>query len=85
MRIGKRLLSHAVDHAEDGGVAAYAEGEREDGDEGEAGRLPQRAQRVAHVLRERLDRMKISHVTCRLRSAESLALQVWLRRYHGCV
>ena len=42
---------HGVDHAEDGGIGADAEGQRQDRDGGEAGRLAEQAEPVAEVLR----------------------------------
>ena len=47
MLIGQRAQKDAGDDAEDGDVGGDADGEREDGDGGEAGRLAQEAQRVA--------------------------------------
>ena len=50
MRIRQRLEQHAVDDAEDGGVGADAERERQDRDRGVARALGQGAEGVAHVL-----------------------------------
>ena len=45
----QRAKQDAAHDAEDGGVGADAEGEREDDGEREAGRAPERAQGVAEV------------------------------------
>jgi len=50
--IGKRSEEHAVDDAEDGGVRADPERQRQDHDEGETGRLGERPDGVAEVLGE---------------------------------
>ena len=50
-----RCEERGVDDAEDGGVGADAEAERQDRYRGEARVLAQRARRVAHVLRQLLD------------------------------
>ncbi len=49
-REGQRLQEHRVDHAEDGGVRADPEREREHRDQGEAGMLDQLAYAVANVV-----------------------------------
>ena len=48
-RIGQRLQHDAVDDAEDGGVGADAERQRQDGDGGVGRALEQGAEDVAHV------------------------------------
>ena len=52
IRIRQRLEQQRVDHAEDSGVCADADGERCDDDERERGASSQRAQRVAEILQE---------------------------------
>ncbi len=47
--VGKRLQQQRVDDAEDGGVGGDADGQRGDGDEGEAGGPSQCAQSVAKI------------------------------------
>ena len=47
---GKRLQHEVVDEGEDGGVGADAEGQREDGDGGEAGTFGHHAETVADVV-----------------------------------
>ena len=59
--VGQRLHQHAVDDAEDGGGRADAEGEREDGDGGEAGRPRERPNGVLQILQQ--------HVSARPASA----------------
>jgi hypothetical protein len=54
----ERAQQYAVDGAEDRRVRADPEREREHRDQGEAGALPQRAERVAQVLEKRI------HVMC---------------------
>ncbi len=49
---GQRLQQHAVDHAEDRGVGADADRQREKGHGAERRAAPQRAQRVAEVARQ---------------------------------
>ena len=49
MRIRQWLEQRRVDHAEDGGVGADAERERDHGDSSEAGGLGERAESEAHV------------------------------------
>ena len=51
--IGKRLEEDGVDDAENGGIGADAEGQREDGYESEAGILLQHAEREFQILKER--------------------------------
>jgi hypothetical protein len=52
--VGQGLEEHAIDHAEDGGVGADAEGQREHGQGGVAGVLQQRpARRSGHPARAR--------------------------------
>src|SRR5439155_24578768 len=51
-RIGQRLEQHGVDRAEDGGIGADAEREREHGDEREGGAFGERADGEAEVLEE---------------------------------
>ena len=46
---GQRLQQHRVHDAEDGGVGSYAECQREDGYEEEAGRFQQTSHRVSQV------------------------------------
>ena len=46
---GSGLSRTRVDHAEDGGVRADPERERQDGDDGEAGMLDELAEAVADV------------------------------------
>src|SRR5439155_13692389 len=48
--IRERADAHRIDQAEDCGVAADADREREDGDEREARRLAKRTQRIPDVL-----------------------------------
>ena len=50
--VGEGFEEDAVDDAEEGGGGSYAEGEGEDGGEGEAGGLAELAQAVANVLEE---------------------------------
>jgi len=54
VRKRERVEHEAVDDAEDRGVAADAEREREDGDRRKPGTPRQLAQRVAHVLPDRI-------------------------------
>ncbi len=49
-------------HRKDGGVGADAEGERDDGDDREAGGFAEHASTVADVLPERFDRALPPHV-----------------------
>ena len=49
MRERQRLEQERVDHAEDGGVRADPERERQDGDDGEAGMLDELAKAVTDV------------------------------------
>src|SRR5215469_8964180 len=49
--IGKRSQKHSVDDAEDGGVGADAQRERQNGDGGEARTLAEHAGGIAQVLR----------------------------------
>ena len=49
VRIRQRPQQHGADHAEDGGRGTDAEREREHGDEGEAGRTPERPDTVRHI------------------------------------
>ena len=56
--IDERPQQHAADDAEDGGVGADAERERDDDGEREALGAQQRAQRDAHVLSKRLGRVE---------------------------
>ena len=55
MRERQRPEQHRVDDAEDGGVHADAEREREDDDGSEAGPAAQHAQRVSNILEELID------------------------------
>ena len=50
-RIGQRLEQDRVDHAENRGVRADPERERENGDEGEAGRLQQLPDGISDLLK----------------------------------
>ncbi len=50
VNIGKRAQQDGVDDAEDGGVHADAERERQDGDQGESGAFAESARGVANVL-----------------------------------
>ena len=50
----QRLQEHRVDHAEDGGVRADPEREREHGDDGERGMLDELAQAVADVVHHKI-------------------------------
>jgi hypothetical protein len=43
---------HGVDHAEDRGIGADAEGQRQGGDEGEARALPERSRGVPDILQK---------------------------------
>ena len=52
--VGEGTQEDGVHHAEDGGVRAHAESEREHGDDGEAGRFCEYAEPVADVLPKRL-------------------------------
>ncbi len=61
-RIRQRPKQHAVDDAEDRGVGADAERQREHGDDREAGRARQSANRVARVLRELVQPLAAPHV-----------------------
>ena len=54
MRIRQRPQEHGVDHAEDGGVGADAEGERDDGDNAEGGRLDQHPDGVTEIGQHKL-------------------------------
>jgi hypothetical protein len=53
--VGQRVQQDGFHHAEDGGVRAHAQGQREHGDGREAGAARQRAQSEADVLAERLE------------------------------
>jgi hypothetical protein len=50
MRVGERVEESCVDHAEDGGGGADAEGDGENGDGAKAGRFAQHAQTVTKIL-----------------------------------
>ena len=52
LRIGQGMQECGVNNAEDRSCRTNAEGDRQDGDGGESGRLAQHAQGVANVLRE---------------------------------
>ncbi|PYT67643.1 MAG: hypothetical protein DMG42_26345 [Acidobacteria bacterium] len=49
---GEGAEANGVDQSEDGSVGADAQGEGENGDHGEAGRLDQNAQAVPNVLNQ---------------------------------
>jgi hypothetical protein len=51
-RIGEGTHEDGVDHAEDGGVGANAESEREDGNEGEAAATEKHTQAEANILKD---------------------------------
>src|SRR6185369_17472024 len=53
---GQAPEPHGIEYLEDGGVGADTEGEGQRGHDGEPGTAPQRAERVANVAREDLDR-----------------------------
>src|SRR5690242_11819660 len=53
--VGQRAQQHGIHDAENGGVCADAEGEREHGDGGEGGTAAELAEGVAHVLPVRLE------------------------------
>src|SRR5215471_21545304 len=55
---GQWMQDHRINHAEDGGVRADAEGQRECGDSGEARRLAQNAQPKAYVLTQRFEEVR---------------------------
>ena len=63
---GERPEQHRVNHAENCGVGADAEGEREYGDDGEAGIFPQHARAVADVLKENFDGAEGPHIAASL-------------------
>jgi len=58
-RDGEWPQQEPVDHGEDGGVCADPEGQREQGDEREAGRLTQDAEGEAYVAAEILKAVKL--------------------------
>jgi hypothetical protein len=60
--VGKRFEEHAVYHAEDGGIGADSERQREDGDGGESGILAETTEGVADVLHEDFERDSHSDV-----------------------
>ena len=51
----QRLQQHAVNHAEDRGIGANAESQREDGDESECGASPKQADAKTQVLQKILN------------------------------
>ncbi|MNC87501.1 hypothetical protein D3C83_32300 [compost metagenome] len=53
--IGKRPQQHGVEDAEDGGIGADADRERQRGGERESRRAPQRAGGILEVLNERVE------------------------------
>ena|SRR6185295_12247588 len=52
----KRTKQNGVDDAEDGGVGANSEGERQNSDQRECGALGEEAKRVAEILQQSLHR-----------------------------
>src|SRR6185437_1592597 len=62
IRIGKGSQKHGIHDAENGGVGADAESEREHGDGGEAGGFAEHAQGVAEVLRQIVNIVCAAHV-----------------------
>ena len=54
--VGQRLQDHRVHHAEDGGVGADTERQREHGDDGESGAAGENPDGIAAVLQERFHR-----------------------------
>jgi hypothetical protein len=55
--VGEGLEEDAVDYAEEGGGGSDAEGQGEDGGEGEAGGLSELAKTVAEVLKDGVHRL----------------------------
>ncbi len=64
--VRERPLADRVDEAEDGRVRADADRERQHRDDREARRFAERPQRVAHILRQRLERRERPHVAALL-------------------
>ena len=62
VRVRQGANPHGIHQAEDGGVAGDPEREREQRNAGERGRAPQRANRVANVLPDALERWEGPHV-----------------------
>ncbi len=60
--IGQRAENDGIDHAEDRGIGADAEGQGERGDDGEAGTLAQGARGVAQILAQHFDPANGPHV-----------------------
>src|SRR5580704_12682403 len=55
VRVRQRPQEHGIDHAENGGVRAYAERQRQNDDQREAGRLANAAKAIANVLKNGLE------------------------------
>ena len=66
---------HAVHHAEDRAGGADAEREGEDGERGEAGALPQAAERIAQVVEQRVDHSDLSDDMGSIRAARRAGIQ----------
>ena len=62
--VGQRLEQHAVDHAEDGGVGADTEAQRQHGEGGKARVLPQRAGTVAEIGEQFLEPAHTARIPC---------------------
>jgi hypothetical protein len=60
--VGQRVQQDGFDHAEDGGVRAHAQGQREHGDRREGGGARQRAQSETDVLAKSFERRKRVHL-----------------------
>ena len=76
VRVRKRRQEHRIDNAEDGGVGADAEREREDGREGEGGSATKAAQRVRHIAEGLIDDRHAAAIAIRLfRRLEPAKLQ----------
>src|SRR2546429_7382411 len=61
-RIRRRMEQHGVDHAEDGGRGADAEGEGDDRNRGESRALAQHAEAETKILREILQPIHFAHI-----------------------
>ena len=71
---GQRLEEHGVDQRKDGGGRADPDGEREDGNRGEAGTAADSANRKAEILRQNVQRRQTALIAiaflCRFDAAE---------------
>src|SRR3979411_3194934 len=71
--VGKCSKKDSVYHRENGGVGADAEGERENGDSSEGGRLPQHAEAVTAVRKKVLKPNAAPHFACVFLDARHVA------------